>query len=127
MAKTVLLVDYDPRSIARIRTELAKLGVRVVLATDGNAAEREFLRELPDLTLVQDLLPGKLGYQVCSDLKETQVGAQSPILLMAHLRNGGRYKLAASHCDDWIETPVDEKALREKILKFLPGISPSAA
>jgi len=97
------------------------------LATDGDTAEKEFLRELPDLTLVQDLLPGKLGYQVCSDLKETVAGAQSPILLMARVRNGGRYKVAASRCDDWIETPVDEKSLREKVLKFLPGINPSAA
>jgi len=127
MAKTVLLVDYDPRSFARIRTELAKLGLRIVLAHDGKAAEKEFQRELPDLTLVQDLLPGKLGYQVCCDLKETPAGAQSPILLLGRLRNGGRYKVSASRCDDWIETPVDEKSLRDKVLKYLPGAAPSAS
>jgi len=36
MAKTVLLVDHDPRSIDAIRRSLATVGVRMLLATDGD-------------------------------------------------------------------------------------------
>src|SRR5262245_2546451 len=119
MAKTVLLVDYDPRSIARIRGELTKLGVRIILAHDGVAAARVLSRRNPGLRLVTDLGSGKLAYQACTDAEETPAGVRSPILLLGRIRNGGRYKVSASRCDDWLETPIDEKVLRDKILKYL--------
>jgi DNA-binding response OmpR family regulator len=122
MSKTVLLVDYDPRSIDRIRRFLEPLGVRTVLATDGHAAEREFHRVLPDLTLVQDLIPKKRGSQVCRDLKESLQGSHRPILLLACLRNGNRTAVRTSGCDDWIETPFDAPTLLTKVRRFLPDL-----
>ena len=61
MTKTVLRVDYDPLRIDAIRRSLATLGVHTVLATDGEAGEREFHRASPDLTLVRDVIPKKAG------------------------------------------------------------------
>jgi DNA-binding response OmpR family regulator len=122
MSRTVLLADYDPRSIDRIRRFLEPLGVRTVLATDGYAAEREFHRVLPDLTLVQDLLPHKRGFQVCRDLKESAHGSRRPILLLACLRNGSRMALRMSGCDDWIETPFDAPTLVAKVRRFIPDL-----
>jgi CheY-like chemotaxis protein len=78
MSKTVLLVDYDPRSIDRIRAALNGIGVSMVLATDGWSAEVEFQRTLPDVTLVQDIIPKKTGYQLCRDLKSTATGSAPP-------------------------------------------------
>jgi two-component system response regulator MprA len=123
MAKTVLLVDYDPQSIDSIRRWLAILGVRTILATDGEAAEREFHRTLPDLTLIQDILPKKSGIDVCRTLKDTPSGALHPIVLLAFARNGAHSRLMASGCDDWIEKPFEATTLLAKVRKLLPGLT----
>lgn len=127
MEKTVLLVDYDPRSIDAIRRSLAKLGVRTVLATDGEAGEREFHRARPDLTLVQDIIPKKRGVELCHDLKGSASGAHHPIVLLVYGRNGGRRHLLRSRCDDWIVKPFDEETLLATVRRFLPDLTPCTA
>jgi len=127
MPKTVLLVDYDPRSIDAIRRSLATLRIQTVLATDGVAGEREYHRVRPDLTLVQEILPKKRGVDLCRDLKNSLSGAHHPVVLLAFVRNGGRSRILASRCDDLIEKPFDEETLLAKVRKFLPDLSSSAA
>jgi DNA-binding response OmpR family regulator len=127
MRRTVLLVDYDPRSIDAIRRCLATLQVQTLLATDGESGEREFHRVRPDLTLVQDVLPKKRGVDLCHDLKSSAFGAHSPVLLLACVQPGARYRLFTSRCDDVIEKPFDEATLIAKVRKFLPDLNWSAA
>jgi twitching motility two-component system response regulator PilH len=119
MQKTVLLVDYDPRSIDRIRTALSGIGVSMVLATDGWTAEAEFQRSLPDVTLVQDVLPKKIGYQVCRDLKSHPLGARRRVLLLARTHSGNRHRVLSSGCDEWIEKPFTEPTLIAAVKKHL--------
>jgi two-component system response regulator MprA len=127
MPKIVLLVDYEPRSIDSIRRWLAILRVHLVLATDGEAGAREFHRTLPDLTLIQDVLPKKSGVELCRALKDTPSGERRPIILLTSTRNGGASRVLASHCDDWIEKPFDAAMLLTKVRKRLPGLSAAAS
>ena len=127
MSKTVLLVDYDPRSIDAIRRSLTGMGVRILLATDGEVGEREFHRARPDLTLVQDVLPKKLGIDLCRDLKSSPSGHDGPVILLVHVRHGGRHRVLSSGCDEWIEKPFDEPTLLAAVRRFLPGPVPSSA
>lgn len=124
--KTILLVDYDPRTIDAMRRCLMPLGVRVLLATDAEAGRREFFRALPDLAIIEDLIPKTRGHQLCRDLKASMQGAYRPVLLIAP-RNGGRHRLIASRCDDWIERPFDDAELVIKVGRLLPGIVSYAA
>ncbi|HJQ98369.1 MAG TPA: response regulator [Candidatus Polarisedimenticolaceae bacterium] len=118
--KTVLLVDYDPRSIDKIRAALSGIGgVSVVLATDGWSAETEFQRSLPDVTLVQDIIPKKTGYQLCRDLKSTATGARRRVLLLARAHSGNRHRVLNSGCDEWIAKPFDERTLIAVVKKHL--------
>jgi two-component system, cell cycle response regulator DivK len=125
--KTVLLVDYDPQRIDAVRRVLASAGVRVLLATDAEAGRRVFNRILPDLTLIQDLIPITRGYRLCSELKRSAHGAGSPIVLFAFVRNGGRRRVLASGCDAWIENPFEEAVLVEAVARLLPDLSLAAA
>lgn len=119
MFKTVMLVDYDPRSIDRIRSVLAGLGVRFVLSTDGWSAEDEFVRALPDVTLVQEILPKKSGYQLCTDLKASPLGKRRRVLLLARAHNGNRDKVLESGCDEWISKPFEDATLLATVKKHL--------
>src|SRR5262245_35580393 len=121
MTKTILLVDYDPASIDKIRRSLATLGVRIVLATDGLAGEREFFRMVPDLTLIQEVIPKKRGIDLCRDLKSSPSGARRPVLLLVS-RQGVRSARMSSGCDDCIEKPFDEAILLAKVRRFLPEL-----
>ena len=126
MRKTVLLVDYDPRSIDAIRRSLSTLRVQTVLAMDGEAAEREYHRMRPDLTLLQEIIPKRRGIDLCRDLKNSACGAHHPVVLLACVRNGGRLRMLASRCDDVLEKPFDEETLLAKVRKFLPDLTHSA-
>ena len=64
MAYTVLLIDYDPKSIERIRGLLASIPARVVQARCGRSGLEEYRRARPDLTIVQDLIPNLHGFDV---------------------------------------------------------------
>jgi CheY-like chemotaxis protein len=119
MAYTVLLIDYDPRSIARVRPMLRRFGARVILARCGISGLDEFHRNLPDLTLVQDLLPGVPGLEVCRRIKETDEGARRPVVLLC----GGQShsSLVATGCDAYIEKPYPDEEILGVLAQLLPG------
>jgi DNA-binding response OmpR family regulator len=125
--KTVLLVDYDPRSIDVIRRALGPLGVIMILATDGERAEREFHRAHPDLTLVQEIIPKRRGIDLCRTLKSSRSAGRLPVILLAHARGGARARMLWAGCDDLIEKPFDEATLVAKVSKFLLDSSPRHA
>jgi CheY-like chemotaxis protein len=125
--KTVLLVDYDPRSIDAIRRCLASLGVAVVLATDADAGERAFHKFHPDLTLVQDLIPRRRGIDLCRDLKCSQAGQFRPVVLIADIRSGGRHRVISSGCDSLLQKPFEDDALVEVVRRYIPNAFPFAS
>jgi DNA-binding response OmpR family regulator len=120
--KTVLLVDYDPRSIDTMRRCVMAFGARMLLATDAETGRREFFRAMPDLVIIEDLIPKTRGYQLCRDLKSSMYGAYRPVLLVGG-RNGGKHRVITSRCDGYIERPFDDATLLAHIAKLLPGIS----
>ena len=121
MTKTVLLIDYDPRSIARIRSLLNAAGYHTIVAHDGAQGLEEFERASPHLTLIQDLLPKGHGFQVCRELKETDHGRMRPIILLTAPRSGGRrHELLATKCDDFVEKPFDDDTLLRAVRRIIP-------
>jgi CheY-like chemotaxis protein len=121
MARTVLLIDYYPRSISRIRTVLQSSGYRVVVAHDADEGVKEFGKCEPDLTLIQDLLPKGHGYELCRELKESGHGQRTPVILLTAPRSGGRrHELLQTRCDDFVEKPFTDDGLLAAVRKILP-------
>jgi CheY-like chemotaxis protein len=119
---TILLIDYEPRSLERSRRPLANAGYRVEIARDGLAGMDAFERINPDLVLVEAMIPKKHGFEVCQDLKKTPQGKRTPILITTAVYKGRKYRSQALHlygCDEYIEKPLPEEQLVTICARFL--------
>jgi CheY-like chemotaxis protein len=120
MSRTVLLIDYEPRSITHLEGLLEGWGYRTTVARDGVAGIEEFARSSPDITLVRELIPRKHGFDVCRELKETAHGRTAPVVLLASGRGTRRHELIRSRCDAFVERPIVADALLETLRRLLP-------
>src|SRR5262245_10046420 len=127
---TILLIDYEPRSIERFRTPLEGAGYAVEIATDGVTGIEAFHRLAPDMVLVEAMIPKKHGFEVCQELKKTPHGRKTPVIITTGVYKGRKYRTQALHiygCDEYIEKPIAPEQPLEIVGKFLkPGPSGSS-
>ncbi len=81
----VLLVDDDPGSLKLLSEALAGQPVTLAVAIDGEMALRQVRREVPDLVLLDAVMPGLSGFEVCRRLKEDPATRAVPVLFMTVL------------------------------------------
>ncbi len=111
---TILLIDYEPRSIAKIQGALVPAGFRIEVAKDGLAGIQAFKDLSPDLVLIEAMIPKKHGFEVCQELKATPEGKKTPIAIITAVYKGRRYRTQAIHlygCDHYIEKPLEDQEL----------------
>lgn len=65
----VLVVDDEPANLRLLRDLLVHAGFEVVTAADGAAAIAKIDPRVPDVLLLDVLMPGKSGYEVCRELR----------------------------------------------------------
>jgi CheY-like chemotaxis protein len=115
---TILIVDYDPRTLESLREIFESLGHSVEMSTDGVDAIEAFDRVRPDLTLIEFMLPKRSGLEVCLELRGTPHGESAPILIMSSRFRSRQYRSEARHrykANDFLEKPIDE----EKVVAML--------
>ena len=75
MAKgKILVVDDEEHILEFIRYNLDASGYEVIEASDGDDAVKKAINEVPDLILLDLMLPGKDGYDVCRELRRNEIG-----------------------------------------------------
>jgi DNA-binding response OmpR family regulator len=128
MNELILVVDDEPKIAKLARDYLVKNGFRVIVAGDGPAALALAQRERPDLIILDLLLPGMDGREVCRILRrETDV----PIIMLTALAEEtdqiAGLELGA---DDYISKPFSPRALvartRALLRRSQGGLRPSA-
>jgi DNA-binding response OmpR family regulator len=77
--KTILVVDDEPNIVALVRLYLEKDGFKVIAAADGDEAIAMHRRHGPDLVIVDLMLPGRDGFDVCRAIRRE---ADTPILML---------------------------------------------
>jgi DNA-binding response OmpR family regulator len=81
--KTILVVEDDPVNGLVLLDFLEAHGYRVLLSKTGPDGVAAFQKDRPDMVLVDVLLPKKNGFEVCFDIKRSEHGRTTPLLLMS--------------------------------------------
>jgi DNA-binding response OmpR family regulator len=81
----VLIVDDAPENLAMLHEALDAAGYRVMVATDGATALDRIARLLPDVILLDAIMPGLDGFETCRRLKADPLAAHVPVVFMTGL------------------------------------------
>jgi DNA-binding response OmpR family regulator/DNA-binding CsgD family transcriptional regulator len=84
-AGVVLIVDDAPENLAMLHEALDVAGYRVLVATDGQVALDRVARLMPDVILLDALMPGLDGFETCRRLKADPASAHIPVVFMTGL------------------------------------------
>lgn len=118
----VLVVDDDPDMATLLARMLAKEGMSVDTVHDGDAALVHAMSSSPDLILLDVMLPGMGGFDICARLKADEATALIPIVLVTALEDShSRVKGIEAGADDFLSKPVkpEELIARVKTLRRL--------
>jgi two-component system response regulator MprA len=123
-ASSILVVDDDRRLAASIRRALAYEGHRVTLAEDGPSALKAARDSVPDLVVLDVMLPGMDGIEVCRRLRAGSDGL--PILMLtARDSIGDRVTGLDSGADDYLVKPFAYEELVARVRALLRRASPT--
>lgn len=125
MPATILIVEDTP-SIREIVAFLVRgKGHETIEAADGVEGERLARRERPDLIVLDAMLPGKTGFDVCASLKADPEFRMIPILILtAMTRDSGQSDeewRTKSGADGFMSKPFKSVELLELIQRLLPA------
>ncbi len=118
----VLVVDDDPDMAMLLSRVLVKEGMVVDTVYDGDAALVHAMSSAPDLILLDVMLPGLGGFDICERLKADDVTALIPIILVTALEDTqSRVRGIEAGADDFLSKPVkvEELIARVKTLRRL--------
>ncbi len=114
--KTVLCADDDLEILALVTRHVKTLGATVLEASDGEEALRIARREKPDLIVLDVMMPGMSGWEVCRAVREDDQLEDTGVLMLTGI--GERLNEMTSPlygADDFLDKPFDLEDLDEKI------------
>ena len=113
MSKRALVVEDDANIAELLRLYLQKDGFDVMIASDGIKAEADFDLFQPDVVLLDIMLPGKDGFEICRDIRKKST---TPIIMLT-AKGETTDKVAGLEmgADDYVTKPFEVKELMARI------------
>lgn len=122
---TVLGVDDDANVRDVLRRYLHRAGYRVVDAADGETALEQAARHAPDLVILDVMLPGLDGLDVCARLREK---ASMPVIMLSALGSESDRVVGLEHgADDYVVKPFSPRELTLRVQRVLSRSAPSGS
>ena len=118
--ETILVVDDNHDNVEILQTFLESRGYRVAAATDGKTALAKLEEVHPALVLLDVMMPGMDGWQVCRTIKNHPDFASVRVVMVT--AKGGfedKFEGMRSGADDYVVKPVDLAELAEKVRRNL--------
>jgi len=116
MSARILIVDDTPSSVKMLAAKLTNEYYQVLTAGDGQAALEAVDRDAPDLVLLDVMMPGLDGFEVCRRIKENPKNTHIPVVMVTALGNSeDRVKGLEAGADDFLTKPVEDTTLFARI------------
>ena len=116
----ILIVDDSPSQLVGMKRTVEKLGHQVVTAEDGAAGVETAKRELPDLILMDVVMPNLNGFQATRTIAKDPKTSHIPIILVT--TRGEPQTVEQGYevgCNDYVTKPVNSSELLSKIRNIL--------
>jgi putative two-component system response regulator len=116
----ILIVDDDARNVRLLEAMLLAEGHATITAGSGQLAVHVAMIEIPDLILLDVMMPDMNGFEVVEKLKGHAVTQDIPIVMITALddRESRLYALQAG-ADEFISKPVDRSELSARVKNLL--------
>ena len=120
MPKRVLMVDDEPYIGYLVKMVLTRCGYEVVLALDAQEALEANAQEHFDLYLLDIMMPGMDGFELCDKLRSEPHSADVPFVMLT-ARGDERTKLNAweAGASEFITKPFSPKALQQLVEEII--------
>ena len=117
---SILIVDDEPNIRRMVGALLGAEGYEVRDASDATAGLARAVEYEPDLVLLDLMIPGRDGYEVCQTIRADPACARTKIVMLtARSREVEREKGLALGADDYITKPFSTRELVERVRRHL--------
>ncbi len=118
---SILIVEDSPDNMKLFRTLLTLKGHQVTGLSGGDRLLEEIGQARPDLILMDIQLPGKDGFALLREIRESAERGRRVIALTAHAMSGDRERALEAGFDGYITKPIDIRAFPEQVNRALAG------
>src|SRR5215469_12694517 len=120
MRKKILVVDDDPELVELVSFNLKQAGYTITTAENGVEALKKARSLMPDLILLDVMMPELDGFAVCEILRRDSATATIPIIMLTALSSElGRMAGLGSGATDFLSKPFSPRLLVERVENLL--------
>ncbi|MEO6612566.1 MAG: response regulator transcription factor [Chitinophagaceae bacterium] len=115
-ARKVLIADDEPDILEILKYNLSNEGYEVITAKDGDEALEKARRNLPDLVILDVMMPKKTGVEVCQLLRMQPAFKETLIIFLTAVNDEGtQIKGLETGADDYLSKPISPKVFLSRV------------
>jgi two-component system cell cycle response regulator DivK len=126
MAKTILIVEDELKNLKLLRDLLQRFGHNTVEATDGEQGVELARTRIPDLILMDIMMPKMDGLEATRIIKADSKTKHIPVIaLTSYAMKGDKERTLEAGCDGYIAKPVDIQEVLKTVEHYLQAVGQS--